>query len=981
MGELILIQKGGLLNLNSKNPFRVVTKAEHKQALLSEDVLNISVESKSPIEFALGDKIEYAERYFVLNTAPKIKKEQGVYSYDLTFEGMQYTLRKKIYFNLDKVGLQTAADFALTGEIDIFLKVLINNINQVEGATWVLGEIPQNTETKTLTFNNENCLAVLQRICQEYNVEFEIIEDIGGNICTLNIKNIGNKLPYVFEYGKGGGLYSLSRENEVEDVVTRLYAYGSTENIPNNYRKYSERLRMPESQGDYLEDKEKIKLYGLKEGVKVFEDLRPSFRGVISSVGAFDEQTKTQEIEVSNIDFDLNEKKADGSTKYLIPDTPVKLHFNKGNLAGYEFEVMKNGGYNHTTKIFKIKQWKDDRGQVFPDPKSSAFVFNAGDEFTLLDIVMPEAYITDAENRLLEEAKKEYEKVSKNNLKYTLDIDPLFLKRKGDKHTIFFKIGDFIRLKDEAMNIDKESRIISITRDLLNPFQYLLDIADTYEISFTMSILNDIKKTKTEVKTQKEINRQNHLNGYRNLLELRENIFDTEGYFDATHIKPNSIETNMLSVGARNQNFVLENVSLTPNVNGNPNNISISSGKLVHLSLGDTPKEWNILPTNHIGLLDIVYYIYAKCEKNGGVGSWFITTEKLQYDSDANYYHFLCYILYTPKNGKREAEAMHGNVMLHGGQITAGRIKSLNGQTYFDLDTGEISGRISFIMPDGTTKNTNDFGSLAFKDKVEGAQLGETIVEGGFIRSDLINASAIVVAGGALTKVQMDADLEDIKQKTDNFTAIHGGLITSNVIQVGDKDGHHNAFVSGVTDEGEMSVRFGAGTNYANKKNAPFRVLDNGKMIASNVEITGEINASSGIFGDKTNNRYFEIFNDRHFGGLKSENGYILLGDVRGWDGESGAKFMQMTATSPATMISLYDTKSDGFNHTCLSLSAKNGNTNTALDIVAGDIKVAKKKGYTGNFSFMTPSSWGNRSKKCTVEITKGIITNVTTEL
>ncbi|QDE19048.1 hypothetical protein [Riemerella anatipestifer] len=47
-----------------------------------------------------------------------------------------------------------------------------------------------------------------------------------------------------------------------------------------------------------------------------------------------------------------------------------------------------------------------------------------------------------------------------------------------------------------------------------------------------------------------------------------------------------------------------------------------------------------------------------------------------------------------------------------------------------------------------------------------------------------------------------------------------------------------------------MSVRFGAGANYANKHNAPFRVLDNGKMIAQDADITGKIIATGGKIGD-----------------------------------------------------------------------------------------------------------------------------------
>jgi len=413
---MIVIQRTGTLNLNNRRPIRRVVSAQHKQVLLSEDVIDIKVESKSPLDFYIGDKIEYSGRFFYLNSMPKVVKEQGLYSYNLTFEGAQYLLRKKIYFNLDKTGFQTSADFPLTGEIDIFLKVLIDNINSVENGAWILGDYPKNTEGKTLTFSNENCLAVLQKICKEFDTEFEIKEDVNSGTKTLNIKKIGNTKDFVFEYGKGNGLYSINRDNVADDVVTRLYVYGSSDNIPSKYRDYSEKLRMPQSQGDYLQDDEKIRLFGMKEAVKVFEDIKPTFKGIVSGVGRFDEASKTQEIFVSNMDFDLMEKDQEGNTKYLIAGTPAKLHFNKGNLAGYDFELLTLTGYNHVTKCFKVKQFTDERGQKFPD-NNTIFSFEVGDEFTITDIVMPEMYITRAEEKLLEAGKNEYAKLSQNNTK------------------------------------------------------------------------------------------------------------------------------------------------------------------------------------------------------------------------------------------------------------------------------------------------------------------------------------------------------------------------------------------------------------------------------------------------------------------------------------------------------------------------------------------------------------------------------------
>src|SRR5690606_30195193 len=56
------------------------------------------------------------------------------------------------------------------------------------------------------------------------------------------------------------------------------------------------------------------------------------------------------------------------------------------------------------------------------------------------------------------------------------------------------------------------------------------------------------------------------------------------------------------------------------------------------------------------------------------------------------------------------------------------------------------------------------------------------------------------------------------------------------------------AFISGVTDAGNDSIRFGAGADYANKNLAPFKVLHSGKMIATNAEIIGKVTATEGSF-------------------------------------------------------------------------------------------------------------------------------------
>lgn len=687
MGEIVIKKKNTTIDLFNYKPFRSVTKAELSRTLMSDDYVDISVECANPLDLNLGDRVTVEGRTFFLNMLPPAKKlAEDQFSYELRFEGPAFLLRKLKVFNLDSQGNKTTNEFPLTGEINEFLYLLINNANKKDDQ-WILGSFPSNTETKTLTFSNENCLAVLQRICQEFKVEFDIVESGGKFVLNLREK-IGKLLPFTVEYGMGNGLYDLSRARANDsEVVTVLYAYGSSQNIPVDYRGYSPRLRMPVSVGDYITNQAAIDLFGYVEDVFTSE-IKPTFNGIVSGVGSLANQL--QSIIVSNMDFDLKEKKADGSTKYLIAGTPAKISVTKGDLAGYDFEVVD---YIHATKTFKLKQFADDKGQKFPDD-TTVFKFAAGDEFTLIDIMMPEQYITNAEQKLYDETVKEYQKVSQNNVKYTLNVDPLFLQDKGE-----IGIGDLLPIKDADFGIDKASRIISLKKDLLTDTYTSFDVADSYEISLVKEIVNNIKDLQKEIASQKVINRQSYLDGYRRVEDRFSMYFDADGKMDGSHIKADTIDVGMLSSGSKSRWFQLEEVVFTTNLGSDQNSFRATAGRLVHFGIKTntgTERVWNIAALTVSNLLNQGYYVYAKCDINGDFGTFVITPDRIVFDSQPNYYHFLIGNLYSPSNGFRIFDANYGVSQVNGRQITAGEIASVNRRLIIDLDKGEIIGKVTF---------------------------------------------------------------------------------------------------------------------------------------------------------------------------------------------------------------------------------------------------------------------------------------------
>ncbi|WP_407497498.1 hypothetical protein [Elizabethkingia meningoseptica] len=708
MGDLVINKKNGIIELFNTTPFCTVTKAELSRSILSDDYIDITVESTEKLDLNLEDRLIVEGRSYFVNLLPQVKKNaEDSFTHEIRFFGASSILRRNILFNRDSQGGKTGFDFPMTAELNAFLYLIINNANEFEN-NWILGNFPDNTITKTISFQKENCLAALQRVCQEFNVEFEV-EETGGKFVLHIREKIGKLLPFTVEYGMGNGLYDLTRTRANDsEVVTILYGYGSSENIPLKYRGYSPRLRMPVAIGDYITSQAAQELFGKVVGV-YDPDIKPEFKGVISGVGSL--VNGLQEISVSNMDFDLKEKESDGkTTKYLIAGTPAKISVTKGNLSGYDFEI---NDYDHSTKTFKIKQFADERGQKFPDD-TTVFKFSAGDEFTLIDIMMPEQYIINAEQKLYNETVKEYQKVSQNNVKYTLNVDHLFLQDKGE-----IGIGDLLPIKDADFGIDKASRIISLKKDLLTDTYTSFDVADSYEISLVKEIVNDIKDLQKEIASQKVINRQSYLDGYRRVEDRFSMYFDADGKMDGSHIKADTIDVGMLSSGSKSRWFQLEEVVFTPNLGSDPNSFRATAGRLVHFGIktsAGAERVWNLSALTVSNLLNQGYYVYAKCDINGDYGTFVITPDRIVFDSQPNYYHFLIGNLYTASSGGRVFDANYGVSQMNGRMIFAGVISDIQGRPMIDLDKREIIGKVTF---------TNDSPALEqVQEKIDAVQVG-----------------------------------------------------------------------------------------------------------------------------------------------------------------------------------------------------------------------------------------------------------------
>lgn len=693
-----------IMALFQREPLCTVTKAEQVWELLTKDVVNISITSVEPLEIYIGFRTVCLGKTYYLNQMPSAQKfGERKFNYDLVFEGPQYTLRRAQYFNTDVTGFNTTSDFSLTGPAELFLDVLLNNLARVFGpGVYVKGEFPT-TGVKTISFNGGNCLSALQTICKEFETEFELVES-GGSV-TVHLRKVGQILGTIYEYGRGYGLYELKRNTVSEsDIITRLYPLGSDKNLKADYRGFSPRLRLADP--GYIEDPAAVALYGIREGSKEF-DIFPHRTGYVTSASGVTFVDST-------MNFDLNEVDGGGNTKWLIAGTPAKIKFNTGNLAGYEFSLKDKTGYVHSTKTFTLLPFTDERGLELPNPTEVAFQIGVGDEYVILDIVLPDSYVETAENELEAQAELFYDSVKYPKVQYGLKPDEMYLKKLAGGGSIvnYYGVGDYVQILDDDLGIDKSSRVIGIRRNVLKPYDYQLTIDDTYQISVLIQIIDKLRDNDKIIKINDLRDPMRAKLGWRTTLEVLSMVFDTDGYFDGGKIRPESIETMMLVVGAKSMQFILQDVIISANFEGQPNVVDVTSGLLIHYALKETILVWTMDASVHTIPDNNARYIYAKVNKTVFTGGQIIfSTSQIKPDDDPTYYHFLVGILNSVMEGVRWINFMYGATAINGRFIKTGRVQSFDGQTFFDLDMSLIGGHIKFIDAEGNYRDLSDIGA------------------------------------------------------------------------------------------------------------------------------------------------------------------------------------------------------------------------------------------------------------------------------
>lgn len=477
----------------------IKTGSVYRKTLMKEDYILLYFSVYQPVLFEKGDycDTEFGRFEIVDLVFPKYNTSTGGYDYELRLDAEYYKWKNKILF-YDRQGGNREASWNLTRTPDAHLSIVVSNLKSL-GYTYNSGveytfSIDSTVEksAKLVQYDNTNIIDALTKIAETWDAEWWIVDNvIHLGRCEYNT---------AVDFELNGLVSEMSRSESNDNYATRVYAFGSTRNLPTNYRPditgvvvdgvVQRRLMLPEGT-PYVDAFPDMSTEEAVEEVVVFEDVYPKRIGTMSDV-----TTKEYTDKIENEDGTTTEVKWNAyrfrdsgitfSKEYIIPGQELRIVFQSGPLNGMDFAVTFNpgaadeknsdGSWNSAAQLWEIVR-NEDYGRELP---SAPLIPENGNTYVLYGYdtkFVSVSMIPDAEKELLEKTKSYVEKSKIDPSVYTCVMDPIKVGGFDGGRVIDLEIGDRVNIINPAYAIkSRQSRIYG--------FEKALD--KKYEVTYTV---------------------------------------------------------------------------------------------------------------------------------------------------------------------------------------------------------------------------------------------------------------------------------------------------------------------------------------------------------------------------------------------------------------------------------------------------------------------------------------------------------------
>ncbi len=461
---------------------------KRKFTLMKEDYIMLKFSLENPIYFKLGSYVECNFGLFEMCDLqkPAFNTNTAGYDYELRLDAYYWKWKNKIFkYTPETTGQE--ASWNLTAPLDVQAGIVLRNLKALgytyKGQDFVFS-IDSTVENKSqlMSYDNINILDACFEMAKKWDCECWVTE----NIIHFGRCESGDAV--IFEIGKN--VQEMSQSESQSTYATRIYAFGSTRNIPADYRPIDEtvvvngvvqrRLMLPEGT-PYIDAYPDMTTEEAVEQVVIFDEVYPRRTGIMSDVTTIEVTDK-----VENEDGTTTEEKWNAyrfrdtgvnfSEKYILPGQELRIRFASGLLNGLEFAVkfnpegkpekLEDGGWNPEAQLWEIVR-NEDYGRPLP---GDVLFPQDGDEYVLSgwdSTKITELGLVGAAEQELKEKTEKYaakSKIDPSTYGCTMMSNDAY--REDGVHN-FYGIGQKVNLINKAyFENGRQSRVIGFEFNL-----------------------------------------------------------------------------------------------------------------------------------------------------------------------------------------------------------------------------------------------------------------------------------------------------------------------------------------------------------------------------------------------------------------------------------------------------------------------------------------------------------------------------------
>ena len=703
------------------------------RAVMGDHSLTLYYSLPEHVEIPVGSYCEFQGETFTLKRPENFKmKHKRLFEYTVLFDPPEANAKVWKFRN----PVDGRLKFSLTAKPHEHLQMFVDNMNRRDKG-WTVGECIDGVET-LIAYDHDFCIDALTRMASTFKTEYEFT---GKRVSLRKIEyNKSNPLP--LSYGCGNGFKpGVGRSNTGDNPPTEiLFVQGGTDNIdPSKYG--SSELLLPKNQtlaydGEHFEDEDGFiaknarryvvdeaglsirrddkQLSSLAEDSLDCSEIYPKRVGTVSTVVAVDEKNNFYDIVDTSIPSSLDYEEC------LIAGETMTVVFQTGMLAGREFEVKyyHNAVKGKAARRFEIVP-ADIDGQTMPN---TTFAPKSGDKYAVFKCMLSTAYICDNATKtgaswdMFRAAVKHL--FDNEDLKFTFtgELDGIWSKKDWVNIGGRIKLGGYIRFSDDQFQ--KDGVLVRITgiKDYINkPHSPVIELSNTTVSGSVSSTLNDLKSEEVIVddlhRDAIQFTKRRFRDAKETISMLEEALLDNF----TNSINPIAVQTMSMLVGDESLQFRFVNSKTSPVpvthrivYDNETKQLTAEAGIIQHMTLGINTvsashkvseyKFWDMTAYTSAVLDDgkKKYYLYAKVSKTAQTGVFILSENAIKLEGVSGFYHLLVGVLNSEYNEERSFVTLYGFTEILPGRITTDRIVSTDGNTYFDLLKGIISGQIKF---------------------------------------------------------------------------------------------------------------------------------------------------------------------------------------------------------------------------------------------------------------------------------------------